>query len=91
MLVILHSPKLVEVHLQLRLTLLSVVFMCDCEIDVSNRCIRLMSSALPQGRTPGIKLSVAINRLEFSVPIFNVIRGRTLEHNFNEGILSCFR
>ena len=35
-LVILHSPKLIEVHLQLRLTLLSGVFVCDCEIDISN-------------------------------------------------------
>ena len=36
LLVILHSPKLFEVHLQLRLTLLSGVFVCDCEIDISN-------------------------------------------------------
>ena len=36
MLVILHSPKLIEVHLHLRLTLLSGVFVCDCEIDISN-------------------------------------------------------
>ena len=35
-LVILHSPKLIEVHLQLRLTPLSGVFVCDCEIDISN-------------------------------------------------------
>ena len=35
-LVILHSPKLIEVHLQLRLTLLSCAFVCDCEIDISN-------------------------------------------------------
>ena len=36
MLVILHSPKLIEVHSQLRLILLSGVFVCDCEIDISN-------------------------------------------------------
>ena len=35
-LVILHSPKLIEVHLQLRLILLSGMFVCDCEIDISN-------------------------------------------------------
>ena len=35
-LVILHSPKLIEVHLQLRLTRLSAVFVCDCKIDISN-------------------------------------------------------
>ena len=35
-LVILHSPKLIEVQLQLKLTLLSGVFVCDCEIDISN-------------------------------------------------------
>ena len=35
-LVISHSPKLIEVQLQLKLTLLSGVFVCDCEIDISN-------------------------------------------------------
>ena len=35
-LVILHSPNLIEVHLQLKLILLSGVFVCDCEIDISN-------------------------------------------------------
>ena len=35
-LMILRSPKLIEVILQLDLTLLSVVFVCDCEIDTSN-------------------------------------------------------
>ena len=35
-LVSLHSPKLIEVHLHLRLTLLSGVFVCDCGIDISN-------------------------------------------------------
>ena len=35
-LVILHYPKLIEVHLQLRLILLSGVFVCDCEIDDSS-------------------------------------------------------
>ena len=35
-LVILHSPKLIEVQLQLKLTLLSGVFVCDCEIDICN-------------------------------------------------------
>ena len=35
-LVISHSPKLLEVHLQLNLILLSGVFVCDCEIDIYN-------------------------------------------------------
>ena len=35
-LVILHSPKIIHVHLPLRLTLLCGVFVCDCEIDISN-------------------------------------------------------
>ena len=35
-LVILHSPKLLEVQLQMKLTLLSGVFVCDCEIVVSS-------------------------------------------------------
>ena len=35
-LLILHSPKIIEVQLQLKLTLLSGVFVCDCEIDISN-------------------------------------------------------
>ena len=34
--VYLHSPKLIEFQLQLSLTLLSGVFVCDCEIDISN-------------------------------------------------------
>ena len=33
---VLHSPKLIKVHLQLRLNLLSGVFVCDCEIVISN-------------------------------------------------------
>ena len=33
---ILHAPKLIEVQLQLNLTLLSGVFVRDCEIDISN-------------------------------------------------------
>ena len=35
-LVILHFPKLIEVHLQFKLTLLSGVLVCDCESDISN-------------------------------------------------------
>ena len=35
-LVILHSPKLIEIQYELNLTLLSGVFVCDCEIDISN-------------------------------------------------------
>ena len=35
-LVILHSPNLIEIQLPLEITLLSGVFVCDCEIDVSN-------------------------------------------------------
>ena len=35
-LVNLYSPKLIEVQLQLKLTLLSGVFVCDCEVDISN-------------------------------------------------------
>ena len=34
-LVILHSLKLIEVHLQLSLTQFSGVFVCDCKIDIS--------------------------------------------------------
>ena len=34
--VISHSAKLIEVYLKLKLTLLSGVFMCDCEIDISS-------------------------------------------------------
>ena len=74
-LVILHSPKLIEVHLQLRLTLLSGVFVCDCEIDISNSCIQLVGSVLPQIRAHGIKMSVAISRLKVSVLTSNVIWG----------------
>ena len=74
-LVILHSPKLIEVHLQLRLTLLSGVFVCDCEIDISNWCIQMVGSALPQFRIPEMKLSIAISRLKFSVLSFYVIWG----------------
>ena len=64
-LVILHSPKLIEKHLQLRLTLLSGVFVFDCEIDISNWCIQMVGSALPQFRAPGIKLSFKIFRSDF--------------------------
>ena len=35
-LVILHSPKLIEIQLQLKLTLLNGVFVCNREIDNSN-------------------------------------------------------
>ena len=87
-LVILHSPKLIEIHLQLRLTLLSGVFVCDCEIDISNWCIQMVGSALPQFKVPGIELSVAISRLKFSVLTFNVIWGRVLEHSFNKRVMS---
>ena len=85
---ILHSPKLIEIHLQLTLTLLSGVFVCDCEIDISNWYIQLVSSALSQCRTLGIKMSVAISRLKFSVLAFNVIRGRVLEYSFNKRLMS---
>ena len=87
-LVILHSPKLIEVHLQLRLTLLSGVFVFDCEIDFSYWCIQMVGSALPQFRIPGIKLSVAISRLKFSVLTFYVIWGRVFEHSFNKRVMS---
>ena len=87
-LVILHSPKLIEVHLQLRLTLLSGVFVCDCKIDISNRCIQIVGFALPHCRTPGTELSVAISRSKFSVLTFNVISGRVLEHSFNKRVMS---
>ena len=36
LLLISRSPKLFEVQLQLKLTLLSGVFVCDCQIDTSN-------------------------------------------------------
>ena len=88
--VILHSPKLNEVHLNLRITLLSGVFVCDCEIDISNCCIQMVGSALPQCKTPGIELSVAISRLNFSFLIFNMIWGRVLEHSFNKRLMSQF-
>ena len=87
--VILHSPKLIEVHfLQLRLTLLSGMFVCDCEIEISSRCIRLVGSALSQIRPHGIKLSVAISRLKFSVLTFNVIGERVFEQSFNKRVMS---
>ena len=35
-LVTLHSPNLIEIQLQLKLTLLSGVFVCDCKIDTFN-------------------------------------------------------
>ena len=85
---IIHSPKLIEVHLQLRLILLSGVFVCDCEIDISCCCIQLVGSALPQIRAHGIKLSVAINRLNFSVLTFNVIWERVFEYSFNKRVMS---
>ena len=87
-LVILHSPKLIEVHLQLRLTLLSGVFVFDCEIDISNWCIQMVGSTLPQFRVLGIKWSFAISRLKFSVLNFNVIWGRVLEYGFNKRVMS---
>ena len=87
---ILHSPKLIEVHLQLRLTLLSGVFLCDCEIDVSNWCIQMVSSWLPQCKTPGIELSVAIGRLKISVLSFDVIWGKVLEYSFDKRVMSQF-
>ena len=86
-LVILHSPKLIDFHLQLRLILLNGVFVCDCEIDISNWCIQMVGSALPQFRTPGIKLSVAISRLKISVLTFYVIWGRVFEHSFNKRVM----
>ena len=57
LLVILHSPKLIEVQFQLKLTQLSVVFVCDCEIGFSNWCIKMMSSAFPYSRSPVIMSS----------------------------------
>ena len=50
-LVILHSPKLIEVQSQLNLTLLSGVFVCECEIGFSNWCIQIMTSAFPHSRS----------------------------------------
>ena len=85
---ILHSPKLMEVHLQIRLTLLSGVFVCDCEIDISRWCIQMEGSALPQRRAAGAKLFVAISRLKFSVLTFNVIRVSVLEYGFNKKVMS---
>ena len=85
---ILHSPKLVEIHLKLRLTLFRGVFVCDCEIDISNWCIQMVGSALLQFRIPGRKLSVAISRLKFSVLTFYVIWGRVFEHSFNKRVTS---
>ena len=87
-LVILHSPKLIEVHLQLRLTLLSGVFVCDCEIDISNWCIQLVGFELPQIKAHGRKLYVAISRLKFSVLTFHVIWGRVLEYGFHKRVMS---
>ena len=89
-LVILHSPKIIEVQLQLNLTPLSGVFVCDCEIDISNWCIQMMSSAFPHSKFPGIKMSVGNSRSEFSVLFFIVIRGRVLEYSSNKGIMSWF-
>ena len=89
-LVILHSPKLIQVHLHLRLTLLSGVFVCHCEIDISIWCIQMVDSAFPQCKTPGIELSVAISRLKFAVLTFNVIWGRVLEHSSNKRVMSRF-
>ena len=89
-LVILNSPKLIAVHLHLRLILLSGVSVCDCEIDIYNWCIQMVGSALPQCRTPRIKLSVAVSRLKFSVLTFDVIWGRVLEHSFKKRIMSRF-
>ena len=87
-LVFLHSPKLIEVHLQLRLTLLIGVFVCDCEIDISNWCIQMVGSALPQFKIPGMKLSIAISRLKFSVLTFYVIWGRVSERSFKKRVMS---
>ena len=89
-LVILHSHKSNEVHLQLRLTLLSGVFVCDCEIDISNWCIQIVGSEFPHSRLSGIKMSVVNNRLKFPVLTFNVIRGRVHEYSFNKRITSWF-
>ena len=50
-LVILHSLKLIEFQLQLKLTLLSGVFVCACEIGFSIWCIQMMSSAFPHSRS----------------------------------------
>ena len=87
-LVILHSPKLFEVHWHLRLTLLIGVFAFDCEIDISHWCIQMVGSALPQCKSVGIELSVAISLLKFSVLTFNVIRGKVLEYSLNKRIMS---
>ena len=87
-LLILHSPKLIEDHLQLRLILLSGVFVCDCEIDIFGCCIQLVGSALPQIKAHGTKLSIAISRSKFSVLTFNVIWGRIFEHSFNKRVMS---
>ena len=62
-LVSLQSPKIVKVHLKMKLTLLSGVFVCDCEIDTSNWCIQTMSSSLSHSQSPGIKMSVPNSRL----------------------------
>ena len=50
----------------------------------------MVSSALPQCKTPGIELSVAISRLKFSVLTFNVIWGRVLEYTFDKRVMSRF-
>ena len=87
-LVILHSPKLIEVQLQLRLTLLNGVFFCDCEIDISNCCVQMMSSSSPHSKSPRINLSVANGRLKLSVLTFNETRGSVLEYRFNKRVMS---
>ena len=53
--VILHSPKIFGVHLQLKLILLSGVFVYDCKIDISKWCIQMISSSFPHSRSPGKK------------------------------------
>ena len=90
-LVILHSPKLIEVHLHLGIILLNGVFVCDFQFDIFNWCIQMVDSALPQCKTPGIEMSVAISRLKFSVLTFNMIWGRFLEHSFEKRVMVMWR
>ena len=66
----------------MKLTLLSGVFVCDCEIDISNWCIQLMSSSLP------VQMSVVSCRLNFSVVTFNVNRGKGFEYSFKKRVMS---
>ena len=62
-LVILRFPKLIEIQLQLKITLLSGVFVCECEIDTSSWCIEMMDFSFTHSRSPGMKMSVAKSHL----------------------------